>query len=597
MHVKRTLIVVGMSFLLSSVLYAEQTLPIPLPAAGTAGGAIPQETLPLVSAPEKAVKLKTEKEAKPGEKGVDILIPVKKLEIIGPQDFPTLNITAQNVQALAEALRQKLVNKKQEMTIAQLRQIADLLTLYYRSQGLILAKVYIPPQKVNKKGMVKLEIHVGRLGAVIVEPAKYFSEQLLQWPFQNMLSKAVEAKPLESALLTLGSYPGYSGRGVMVKGKEPGTSDLVIKTEKEHRMMLTFGEDDNGSKFSGRNHHVYQSSFYNLFGGADRFTGMWLQNARPARGHYGGLSYNRRIFNPNLELGLAYSRNSYSLGGPFKLLKFTGRSNTGDIYLNQTWIRQRTTIFSTKLLFNRYQAKTFYDGTPYRRDNLSTFRLDSQLHHYWLDIGGNANSSFQISHGLNHFLGAMKGHYKSSSVLPPSRQGASGKYAVGQFTKFDGSASYLQRLFAGQNLAFDFEGQWSDDLLSSSEQFSMGGVNNVKAFPVSEYLMDDGIYASLKWISQVPFIWNQEAFSGYQWGQLLQFSFFAEDSRGWLNDAPKSQKSSVSLTGFGVGTEFNLPDYISFQIQWARPFGFSRVKPSDGKAARLWFSLYFNFSA
>ena len=50
------------------------------------------------------------------------------------------------------------------------------------------------------------------------------------------------------------------------------------------------------------------------------------------------------------------------------------------------------------------------------------------------------------------------------------------------------------------------DGQWSNDLLVSLEQFPMGGPESVRAYPLSSFLTDSGYLGSLEVRLGTPFL-------------------------------------------------------------------------------------------
>ncbi|MEK6731891.1 MAG: ShlB/FhaC/HecB family hemolysin secretion/activation protein [Pseudomonadota bacterium] len=595
MQMRQFLAIAGACLIFAQSAYAQQAA-VTLPDAAEAGGALPQITQPLL--PHEKLKEEKKEETKPpAEKKKEILIPVKQFELLNIQVFPRLGITKEKVDILLNGLQKKFLEKHNNkgVTLVEIHTIANTLTAYYRSAGLILAQVYVPPQKINPAvGLVKLQLQVGRVGRVLPEGNKFISSKALIWPLRHLISQSLQSNDLESGMLTINSYPGYSGYSVLKKGDTPGTSDVIIKTEKNERASVTFGTDNNGASLTGRGHNFERLSINNIFGAPDQLTGMYTRNTRPGRGHYGAISYGRRIFDPNLEWGFSYSRNKYSLGREFDYLNFIGVSQTGDTFLKQTWIRQRETTASTKISMTRSQARSEYYRVPYRRDNLAVLGLQAEYGHLWQQWRGYSDVTFSYDHGFNNFLGAMKGHFPSDSKIPSSRQGGSGRFASGQFNKLSMEMSYLQRLFQNQDILFIVSGQYSHDLLVSLQQFSLGGVNMMRGFSVSEYSMDKGLYESLSWVFPIPFVGDKTAFLGNTWGRMIKFSFFVEQGDGWLNDPATTQKSFVSLTDYGAGLELALPGHLLMRTQWAKPFGFSRLDPADTKSSRVWFSLYYS---
>jgi hemolysin activation/secretion protein len=131
-------------------------------------------------------------------------------------------------------------------------------------------------------------------------------------------------------------------------------------------------------------------------------------------------------------------------------------------------------------------------------------------------------------------------------------------------------------------------------LLTSLEEFSIGGPASVRAYPVAEALFDSGVFASLELTFNAPGFSHVPAFGGLTWGQVLKLSFFSDFAYGQLNDPVTSDRASASFYGYGTGLAFGIPGELQGRVQYARPFAGS-VTPSDGDDARWWFELTYQF--
>lgn len=594
------------SFISTTAFGADVVPPINgIPAAAQPGGAMPQLTkpmLPLIKKKPALIKPQESVKKKPTHLGQ--MIPVQRFKIVGVQSHTQAGITQAKIDLMAEQSRQTFLAKNRkhrlkethpavsELTLSQIYGVAQQLTHLYRSAGYIFTTVHIPPQKIKSDGVVKLQVVEGKLGHIATEGKKtIYAKDKLIWPFQSLTGKSVRAQDVESALLTLNNYPGYQGHGVFVNGKKPGTTDLIIKTDQERRLKAALGTDNNGSELSGRYHAIGKAHINNITGAADQLSLTWIQNFHPSRGHYGGFSYTRPIFSPNIEMGVSYDRNGYTLGGDYKHLDFSGVSNTGTVLLKNTWIRKRRELLSSTVSLSRKQAKTKMGSLEYGLDNLTVLGLRASYSRFFSSLRARLSSDLSYQHGFDHFLGAMDEHF-GAHTTPSSRRKADGEYVGGYFNSFNLSLSYLQKLFVNQNLLFKLNGQYSPDALVSLQQFGLGGVNSVRAYPSSSYLMDRGISGTAEWIVPIPFVGQKTFNKKYKWGDVVHFSTFADFGAGWLNHSTASQKTHVSISGFGLGAEFNLPGALVCQLQWAKPFGFSHQQPSDHRDSRIWFDIY-----
>ncbi len=191
--------------------------------------------------------------------------------------------------------------------------------------------------------------------------------------------------------------------------------------------------------------------------------------------------------------------------------------------------------------------------------------------------------------GLGDLLGGHGANEAAQQSVPTSRVGASN-----DFFKTYGSYSRLQTLDQDISLLLRTEGQWSSDLLTSLEQFNIGGPASVRAYPVAEALFDSGVFGSLELTVIAPGFSQAPAFGGLTWGQVLRVSFFSDFAYGELNDPVVSDRVSAGFYGYSAGLAFGIPGELQGRVQYARPF--SGADPaSDGDDDRWWFELTYQF--
>jgi hemolysin activation/secretion protein len=174
-----------------------------------------------------------------------------------------------------------------------------------------------------------------------------------------------------------------------------------------------------------------------------------------------------------------------------------------------------------------------------------------------------------------------------------SRRGGSGATATtagtragGDFTKFNFGYSRLQPTFKLQSLLFRFDMQVSSDLLTSLEQYSMGGPYNVRAYPVAEILVDNAMFTSFEYIfSASPEIRQT-------WLNKLQLSVFFDYATGDLNDPILNSVSEATLSGVGIGIQAVPFDKVKARIDFAKATG---DEPSDLQSLPFYFSLEYVF--
>ena len=160
------------------------------------------------------------------------------------------------------------------------------------------------------------------------------------------------------------------------------------------------------------------------------------------------------------------------------------------------------------------------------------------------------------------------------------------------FEKINASYTRLQSLARNHYLQVRLEGQYSEDVLTSLEQYAMGGPNSVRAYPISEYLHDSALFTSVEWIINAPGIADKPAFGGRNWGEVLQFSIFADYANGHLNKSNSPDKN-VELSGAGISLDFRPNETFFARMDVATPLG-SR-DASNNHDPQMWLTGGFNF--
>ena len=139
------------------------------------------------------------------------------------------------------------------------------------------------------------------------------------------------------------------------------------------------------------------------------------------------------------------------------------------------------------------------------------------------------------------------------------------------------------------------EGQYTNDPLVSLEQFSMGGPDSVRAYPVAEALAEKGGVASLELIPGAPGFAKRPAFGNHTWGQVLQFSLFADYANGELNAPLVLRRRTAAPTSRAPASavQFSLPGRVFARLDVATPL--TDREPSNGRDPQYYFRFGMTF--
>ena len=485
----------------------------------------------------------------------------------------------QRGEELLESIRQ---DNPDGFTIGQLQAAANEVTQLLRLNGYVLAQAYIPQQQI-RDGRVFVDVLIGTIGKISVEGNEKFRTKTIRQALNTKSGTEIYQEIIEGALLRVDDLPGLNAYGIFRPGSNLGEADLIVKIEDERTLEGMIVADDYGSEATGNIRLLGNVRVNNLSGYGDQFSFIALQSYEEDSGiesgdsQYGEFSYTLPI-TANSTIGTVYSVNDYDINDQLELLGETinleGETTQFSVFIDYSMIRSRSLNYYNLIDLTLKKATidsnpeevaglpiNSYSGQPLTGEDQLTilsYRLGMDSTDSW--YGGGINEAYiKVSLGIDDFLGSMDKDGDNKSLrIDKNLDRASGK-----FSKINVGYDRLQAILPGHSLLFQFDGQYSGDVLSSLEQLSIGGPTSVRAYPVSEYVRDRGYFSSLEWIMNAPFISNMRAFGDRTWGEILQISFYVDYAKGENNDAFASE---IEISGKGVGIQLQLVENLMIRF-------------------------------
>lgn len=517
---------------------------------------------------------------------------VQQFNLIDAQDLPDYGIQIDEVRA---RLEEKRLQKADGFTIGELNEVAEIVTDYYRENGLILAQAVIPVQNVDN-GIVTIQVFEGRLGRVIPEGNQSYDDVVLQGPFKALVGQPVTKAAVEHALLQLTDFPGLTVLGIFQPGQLVGTADIVLRVQEEKRFDFSYRVDNHGLQDTGRIRFRPELVWNNITDGADKLTVTFQQTYNPKNNLFQSYEYQRYI-DWGITAGLFMNDNEFDVGGDLARQEISGETEMKGGWIDKAWIRSRQFNLSTRAEMNHEESRTLARGRQSNEDSLTVATLEGSLDHVDNRFKGINFLTVAYSQGFEDLFGAM-GSAGESAARPtgfrPSRQGGSRTFASAKFEKLFVTASRLQTITPKMSLLARGEYQWSNDLLVPMEQYSVGGPDNLRAFPSAQVLLDSALFMSAELIHAMPFITDKPAFGNRTWGELVQLSIFYDHVIGNLNDPLSSQPSGyINLKGAGVQGRFTLPGSIEARLMWA--WEINSDEAENERRPQLWGDFTYRF--
>jgi hemolysin activation/secretion protein len=498
---------------------------------------------------------------------------------------------------LVTRLREERLVRNAGLTIGQLQQVADRVTKYYKDKGFLLAQAFIPAQDVED-GKVTIEVLEGRLGNILAQGNEGYSAEILAEPFAGLVDAPVTNAGIESAILTLRDYPGLTPTAIFQPGALVGTSDLVVSVQDEKPFNVSVQVDNNGSRFTGERRAVVEARLNNPTGNGDRLGLDLIQTYLPKKSLYYALSYEYPIFS-GTTINANLSRQGFDVGADQQALNIRGEQRAASLFVRQSALRSRFENLIGNFGVYKSNSKVTRGAVQTSRDQLSYVGFGVDYDRIDTEWNGIDVARVGGKYGLNGFLGGMEADQVASRGVRPSRQASNGtgRFASNNFYVVDGSYTRLQNIDTDMDLLFRVQGQYSNSLLTSPNQLKLGGPNSVRAYPVSEFLRDSGLFASLEWFWKAPGFADADAFDNYKWGDILKVSFFADYGTGTLNKTRSNPAQGVferiDIAGYGAGVHFELPGQMLARVQASHPI--SGLPPTDARATHWWFDVRYSF--
>ncbi len=462
--------------------------------------------------------------------------------------------------------------KNRELNLEGFQKIADLITDAYRQKGYITSRAYLPPQMIER-GILEIRVIEGLTGEIEVKGNRYFKTSLLKKMITLKKGEPFNYNILRKNLSKINRHMDRTSRVVLMPGKEPGTTDILLEVEDQLPIHIGFSWDNFGSRYIEKDRYQSTLTHNNLLGFDDILTLQYqLADADAYR-----LTAVRYLFpiTDSSEIGLFTYRTKLKLGREYKDLNARGKSKVYGIYLRQYLIDEENIDLNLNLGFDYKDILNFQLDNESSRDRLRVVKagFDSDVS----DNFGRTIATFEIDFGIPNIMGGLKEQDSRAS-----RSGSGGK-----FVKDTINLLRLQRMPFSSTLLWKNQFQISPYILPAAEQFQIGGIANVRGYPPAELVGDRG-YA-MTWEQSFPVYFIPKDIKVPKSSATLYDALRVVAFYDWGNvrlfRPQAGEEKSETLRGAGCGLRFNLPEDFSIRLDFAWPLD---KTPEDGKHFHPW---------
>ena len=478
-----------------------------------------------------------------------------------------LQIDAPPVFAESELLAASGFVAGSELTLADLRTLANRIASHYQTRGYFLAQAFLPAQDIED-GVVRITVLPGQYGQVQLRNTSNLSDALANTILAGLDGEVIATTPLERRLLLLSDLPGVQVSSTLAPGASLGASDLIVDVQPGSRFNGSIDVDNQGNRYTGRNRFGATLNINELAGIGDVATVRAFTSTD-------GLNYVRAAYQGQaglLRLGTAYTYMDYKLGKEFAVLDAKGTARIASVYGSYPLIRTRAGSLYAQL---NYDSKDFQDKTQ------STGTVNDKQAKIWmLNVNGDSKDSAGGG-GVNSYSLTYSTGKVDIETLAARQIDALTVKSNGSFHKLGLTASRLQSLGEESSLFAIVNAQTASKNLDASEKMGLGGVGGVRAYPGGEAYGDQGYVLNLELRRNLPAL---AAIAGQ-----LQLVGFADTGTVKLNRNQWSPgENRRTLSGAGVGLSWTGANALLIKAYYAHKLGNARATSVPDTAGRFW---------
>ena len=454
-----------------------------------------------------------------------------------------------------------------DITLLDLYKIANDITALYRNKGFILSQAVVPEQEIREDGVVTIRVIEGYIEGLKINDADPKTKNKLESYGNKILdSKPLHSSDLERYMLLMNDLGGVTARATLASSETTfGAAQLVIQVQRDN-FSAFINPNNRGSDFFGPGQitgNVSSHNIGNALGTSSVFGASTLNNEL----NFLSLSHVQPVGGEGLTLSLNVSGSESEPGGSLKELEIEQETLNAGITARYPIIRSRfknLEVHGSFAIHDSDSERTEVDDTSF---NLIRAQTEDKVRSIRAGVtfdkadrmGGINQIIVEASKGLDIFDATELGTTASRPLGDP------------EYTKFNLAAARVQSLGKGWSLLSAVAGQFTNDDLLSSEQFSVGGPLFGRGHDQSEIVGDSGYAGQL----ELRYARNSKK----SWlNEYVAYAFV--DGGETERETPGDLEEDESLSSAGLGVRFRIRDKFRGYIELADPI--SHVVASEG---------------
>ena len=467
------------------------------------------------------------------------------------------------------------INK--ELDYNALLGVTTLISNYYRSNG-FLATSYLPPQDI-KNGIVQIKITEAELGKIIFDVDNAHELNLSEEKIRKKILYKVKddgglnIAQLDKNIRNFNKTPGINAIAQLEEGELFGETDIVITANNTETITGSSLIDNTGSRASGTAKLTNTINVDGLFNIGDRFTftnvatGNTFQSGKQIEeSNYYAVASTFPIGYNGMQANMRISKMEYKLSAPYDSTIPSGYSTEYNFTLTRPLIEKITKNLNATLAISR---------NDYVNDLGTGNNSNKDMTKASLNLGFDSSDT-KLGGGVNYGLFGVtlgKLDVTDNATNFTTDQGTADNN--GRNLKATFNFNRLQNVTDKTNMLLKFNSQFAADNLDGGEQFTLGGLNGVRAYSSSEAAGDAGFTTGIEVRRD---LYNFPTTIFYDYGKIR---LHKNRWTGW-NSTNTDLKNTYALKGWGMTIDVPVFNLFDLKLTHSRTIQGNSGADSDG---------------
>jgi hemolysin activation/secretion protein len=472
----------------------------------------------------------------------------------------------------------------QELTLEELRGVADAVTQLYIDAGYITSRAVLVEQPLLiDDGVVEIRVIEGQLQRIEIEGNRRLNSSYIRSRLQFDEGAALNTIQLEERLRLLRLDPLFDNVEASLQPTgEIGQSILAVRVTETNPFGFSFNIDNYSPPSIGSERLGLDLRYRNLTGIGDELSGSYYFTTTGGADVF-DFAYQVPLnaMNGTLRLRAAPNRNEITQP-PFDELSIEGSQELYEVTYRQPLIRSTTQEFALSFGFTYQDGQTFvFDlPTPFgigpdeegvSRTSVFSFGQD----YIRRDPQGAWAMRSQFSLGVDLFNATI-----NDSPTPD-----------GRFFSWLGQVQRVQQLGDDHLLLISADLQLTPDSLLPPQQFIIGGGQSVRGYRQSVRSGDNGFRVSIE--DRITIFRNESG------APTVQLTPFLDAGLVWNQPGnPNILPDQTFLVGAGLGLLINQPfnlDGFSMRVDYGYPFVDLDDRGNNAQDDGFYFSVRYQY--